>query len=390
MACSRGAPWRLVPFSPFLPLGPAGTSPETIGVMMLSASKQAMLASIGKHTLRAYTSEVKLWCEFCTLHRIRPVPAKVASVLQYLALFRNGRSAVKYICALRFFHDFNVASREGTDAPAVRRALLGKMKSTAPLRKAPSISPEDSAKLSRCAFDRHDPNFALIATLASAFMFRVPNELLPLQFAGPHSTCTVTRVDGRSVVRIWLASRKNAPDGAVLSRPCVCQAPAFRADSCPVHALFRWCQCTGRSPGSPGPLFALSAQQAGRKLREYAELCDLPYAGRATLQGFRRGRAQWLIASRKPLSVVLRSGGWRSAAFLEYLEREEITEAAFLDILAEEDEHDVEVARTERPLAPSEPRVGARQPAGRAPHERPQQRSMLTFLAKPSPPAPCP
>ena len=40
------------------------------------------------------------------------------------------------------------------------------------------------------------------------------------------------------------------------------------------------------------------------------------------------------------MSVVLKAGGWSSAAFLSYLDREEVTEAAFLDLLLEEDEQE--------------------------------------------------
>jgi len=107
----------------------------------------------------------------------------------------------------------------------------------------------------------------------------------------------------------------------------------------------------------------MSAQQAGRRLRNFASLSSLQYADSASLHGFRRGRAQWLVASRKPLSVVLQAGGWSSAAFLGYLDREEVTEAAFLDLLLEEDEAEavqVSSSSTLREMVPAVPAAQGR------------------------------
>ena len=222
-----------------------------------------------------------------------------------------------------------------------------------------------------------------MATLASAFMFRVASECLPLEFQGPHSSCAIVLVEGREALRVHLASRKNAPGGASLVRPCVCHGTP-NPNRCPVHAVRRWCAATKRS-ATGGRLLTMSAQQAGRRLRTFAGLCLMAHAVSATLHGFRRGRAQWLVRSRKPLSVILQAGGWSSAAFLGYLDREEVSEAAFLDLLSEEDEAAEASPPSSEHGAPPE---GARAPApgpGLKPAPRPgsgplKQVSMRTFL----------
>ena len=44
--------------------------------------------------------------------------------------------------------------------------------------------------------------------------------------------------------------------------------------------------------------------------------------------GFRRGMAQDIIDAGSPLSVLLRAGGWSSAAFLEYLRTDQCQDVA--------------------------------------------------------------
>jgi hypothetical protein len=313
-----------------------GVSAEAVGQHLLSLSVQAQLKSVGK-SFKSYISELRAWRAFVHMRGVPGLPASERSVLEYLGIFRNGRSAAQYVAALRFLHDVCMLSREGTDAKSVKRTLLGLTKATPPCKRAHAIPPEHSAELAATASARGDPDFALMATLSSAFLFRVASEMLGLEFKGEHSVCRLVTVDGRRALRVELASRKNAPNGAVLTRPCTCPEGSVRPDSCPVHALARWCSVTKRQP-TGGRLFVMSPQQATRKLRAYAKLCGFAYAEEACLHGFRRGRAQWLARSRKPLSVILKAGGWGSAAFLSYLEHDEITEGAFLDLLLEEDE----------------------------------------------------
>jgi len=183
---------------------------------------RAQLLSVGL-SLASYVSQLRLWQKFCTMRQIDLVPAQERHVLEYIGLFDNGRSAAKYVCALRFLHDLLLASRQGVDAASVRRALQGLLKAAPPVRQAPAISPDEAARISAAAFRRGDVDFALVAVLSSAFLFRVGNECLPLEFSGTHSRLSTTQVEGRSAIRVELASRKNAPGGAVLTRPCSCR-----------------------------------------------------------------------------------------------------------------------------------------------------------------------
>lgn len=118
-----------------------GVSAEVVGQHLLSRSVQAQLKSVGK-SLKSYLSELRAWRAFVHMRGVPGLPASERSVLEYLGLFRNGRSAAQYVAALRFLHDVCMMSREGTDAKSVKRALLGLTKATPPCKRAHAILPE--------------------------------------------------------------------------------------------------------------------------------------------------------------------------------------------------------------------------------------------------------
>jgi len=85
--------------------------------------------------------------------------------------------------------------------------------------------------------------------------------------------------------------------------------------------------------GDPTALY----QDFSRSIKERGALLRILGADLWTSQGFRRGMAQDIIAGGGSLADVLRAGGWRSAAFLLYLEKHEVDEAAALDCIFQHD-----------------------------------------------------
>ena len=58
----------------------------------------------------------------------------------------------------------------------------------------------------------------------------------------------------------------------------------------------------------------------------------MPETGLYRLHDFRGGHAEDLFVSGVPAAVILRMGGWRSRAFLDYLRKEEVEARAVLDV----------------------------------------------------------
>ncbi len=139
------------------------------------------------------------------------------------------------------------------------------------------------------------------------------------------------------MLEVSLRSRKNEPTGAVLVRPCTCTPWANDPFMCPVHTLKRYMRDTGRLPtgrlfpGNPESLYVSFV----RRIRFLGgpQCLNIPHAAEWTSHGFRRGMAQDILDNGGSLAEILRAGGWKSAAFLLYLERTEVDQAAVLDCL---------------------------------------------------------
>ena len=113
------------------------------------------------------------------------LPATEQWVLRFLFLFRNGASACKYVCALKWFHDWQRYPISGWDTRALRQRLrgLGKLtQATRPARRASPLLWRDVRRLVSAAWQASRLDFALICVLSACFLFRVPSEALGLCF----------------------------------------------------------------------------------------------------------------------------------------------------------------------------------------------------------------
>ena len=331
-----------------------------------------LIESIRK-SARTYASEISLWIAFCaTINALplgysfpNPVPgnpprftgASEETALRFVGLFRNGRSAGKYFSAIRALHDLAGASPEGLDGRRVARALEGVRKLDPAPTHAVALRRSVVRQLANYAWARNENDTALQLVLGYTFGFRCGDELMPLcwdglQTGGHSEVVTYANPDGRLVLRISLRSRKNEPKGAVLARPCTCAPWALDPQMCPVHSVQRWLNMqrrlkTGRF------FFGLPATLLGsfqRRIRHLGERLHLSGWDGWTTQGLRRGMAQDMVASGSSLAQILLAGGWKSSAFLLYLERAEVAEDAILDCIfsQEDDAHDTALRRIPR------------------------------------------
>ena len=297
-----------------------------------------------------YAARISSWVSFCHPYGIHPLAPQEDDVLGWVGLFKNGRSAKTYVTALRWLFA-RMRAPITWDTPALQLLLRGSVKLSPAVKRAPAISGRWAAALALCAWQRKEYDNYLFAVLAFTFGFRVKAELLPLCFdalaEGGHSSIAIFRDEKqRLVLRVWLRRRKNAPNGAVLTRACSCR---FSQVMCPVHALVRWMKATGNER-QVGRLFPRACYTSfERAMRFLLRLICFPDAAAFSSHGFRRGMAQEILRRGGSLADVLAAGGWRSAAFLLYLDRTEVDEAAILDFLQEEDQG---TARFEEPCDP--------------------------------------
>lgn len=290
-------------------------------------------------------SEIRTWKAFAECIDVRDsLRPSEDEVIKFVTIFRNGQSASKYVQALRWVTTFERITPTW-DTPALKQVLRGLNKMTAISEGTPALTWRQVISLKALAFKTGEYEIGTLFVLACVFMFRVPNELLPLcwdKFAS-HSK-VVFEVDSQGKVlalEIHLKSRKNCPQGSILVRRCVCKENVVHP-LCPVHTLATFFAKRGSggivlygAGTSGGHLFNTSPAAFQLVLRRLANQLGIPRASSLTSKAFRRGSARELLRSNCTMAQVLVAGQWRSAAFLNYLARSEVDERAIFDCIDE-------------------------------------------------------
>jgi hypothetical protein len=197
--------------------------------------------------------------------------------------------------------------------------------------------------LVRLAVDEGDVLSARIYAIARLFMLRVASELFPLQACGAQD---LPRDDIRwhsrveelaDGVRITLSRRKASCTSVTILRRCVCtsQRPLL-CGSCALGALLREHRLSGRGPAQP-LLAGLRPEAVSAALRRRAGVLGLAHV---SWHSFRRGYARDLLRDGGSLARIARAGGWKSAALLHYLPRDEVDAAAAADLLFRDSDSD--------------------------------------------------
>ena len=356
----------------------------------------------------SYNSKVKSYFEFCAFLGEAPLPVREETVMRFIALFANGRSAAGYVTALHWVCDslgypvyrpvyvrldgfFRLLQPWHTRC--LDQLVRGTMKATVPTKRAPAIMWDLAIELVRHAWSRGETDVAVAYVFAAVFMLRVANELIPLQIDGMHSK-VVESVDkeGRAQIVLHFASRKNRPAGASIRRRCLCECdpslnrPPVLHYLCPVHALMGWRHAHGNA--ASGRVFpAMNYSSFIRVLRAHLRALAVPDSHTFTTHGFRRGTAQQMLREGSRLGEILAAGDWRSPAFIQYLEKADVEEAAVLDMLVGKDvkaspdglmdtfepSHDADGNRMpvrEVPMCRAAPKRQARPPASAPGEER--------------------
>ena len=337
-------------------------------------------ATIAK-SLSTYKSELNLWKGFCIIFNIVPLAPLLGEVLRYLSIFSNGLSAEKYLQAIRWvFRYCRVADNSVLYHPSVKQLLVGARKITegSGLRKKFTyLLPVQVIELVAQARIAGEHDIAAAFVLASQFLSRVKDEILNIhydggpqwrsQFASTANFISFKKSDGVSSLELHLKSRKNAPRGAVLTRRCLCSKTKVNP-LCTVHAVMFILKPQLRTCGAivADKVFNISYDRFTRRLHYYGAAARIENADKLSSKAFRRGTAIYMLQSKHPLSQVLEAGGWRSAAFMHYILKEDVDEMVLFAELAElsdDDKDDAPKLKASNKRAPVGSCLIAGQPA---------------------------
>ena len=109
---------------------------------------------------------------------------------------------------------------------------------------------------------------------------------------------------------------------------------------------------TREYPEGYQPFAKTIKNDALKDLRALLHTLGIKEAAQYRTHDFRRGHARDLQRSGANLSVILQAGEWRSSAFMEYLDRDEVEEAAVLEAHWVESDSDEEITGCDARVGP--------------------------------------
>lgn len=309
-------------------------------LLMLEAGLRLQLQAITR-SWRSVASGLRAWGAFCSamFPQSPHFPICDESLMSYAVVFRNPGTFSQYLGHMTKGEDLlRLSSRTSQRLVSALRRSTRAFHTPSPM---PRLRKPEVRALVHCAVGEGCPEEARIYVIAYDFLFRVANELLPIQLDGRygvpddcldwHSTVDINP----GVASVKLRSRKNAPHGAVVRRHCVCtDRRRLLCGTCALSAQVAASKASRRSPKER--LFVTSPASALSNLKRRCSALALPVCG---WHAFRRGGAEDRVASGEELGHVLHAGGWRSSSFLRYISKENLdTQLAFESVIGLSDE----------------------------------------------------
>ena len=233
----------------------------------------------------------------------------------------------------------------GTDVSVFGHPAIGRAKMS--IRKASQFTPrpkmwirrEKVAAMMEWAREHAQyENFAMLFLLAYWFLSRLPSEALPA-VAGRG-----TALDAQSV--LWktdtelildLRVRKNTNTRCRITRTCMCSEAAV---TCPLHVLG---PLVDACPEGQSLFPGMNRTSVLRALRVLLDKVGVEKSSFYGTHDLRRGHALDLQLAGAPLQVILEAGGWRSPAFLKYLDLHQLDRDLVVQSHIDESSSDEEV-----------------------------------------------
>ena len=295
------------------------------------------MRSLSESSVAAYASGLRCYGAFCKtvgLPQFDSAGVPHKNLVWYMTIFANPSTAAQYLKHLHWW--CKLSGHNFPDSGVIKLAMAGLGKERAkPVKQAAYISWALTRQLMRISAAKGQWEQCYAYGLTSSCLFRAQNECLPLEIQGKHSQITFS---AHSVI-FDLDKRKNAQRGARIERNCLSRKGTEYCKEifCPFHIMKA---IVNRYPyGYKGQIFpSLTATGFTRMLRQ-----DLSEAGvidphTYSPHGFRRGTAKEMYDRGANLAAILIAGGWRSAAYLTYLRKEQIDNDRLFECLMNGDD----------------------------------------------------
>ena len=320
-------------------------------------------------SIASLRSGIRCWNGFCQgalgLDGAQ-IPPALDSLLAWASLFRCSGTFANYLCFVRTVCMLCRADTAVFNAPELARARTairrmrgaqgGRAQVARPVgarRKRRLFVPRKKmyirhvlvARMLRLALrDAELREAQVLCLLAYIFLLRVPSEAIPCVWGATEpvdgvQSCLYVAGDE---LRLRLASRKNVPSGTELVRGCWC---AKQPATCPVHVLGKLAATRARGHKLfPG----LTPGRALRSLRRILTMLSVSEAQLYRTHDLRRGHAQAraprplarcdragvqdMLEGGSRLGAILKAGQWRSPAFLQYINSQDLESGAVLEV----------------------------------------------------------
>ena len=301
------------------------------GHLLLVESLRSQLASCQK-SWKSVRSGLLCWGEFMRIFRPRSphVPITEELFRMFSSVFRCGGTLAQYVSHLRFVS--RLSSTPFLVGSDVTSSLLRGLRKVSETHRAPVLTRRQVIGLVRWLIRESRVDLARFVVVAFHFMCRVQSELSPLQYDGSsgHAGAWHSRLSlGRSSCIITYRCRKNEQSGAAVKRTCICSdSPHLLCGVCSLAAQVR-ASDSRRRPLQP---IFLSVNLRGDLafINQYVSSAGLPAL---SWHSFRRSAAQDMLARGSTIAQIVRAGGWKSGAFLQYLSRRDVDDRAHLDLV---------------------------------------------------------
>ena len=317
---------------------------QSVSEWMGSARVSAILGSCPK-SWASVTSGVRCWANFA-LSVLGAEPDAVApptadGLAMWSTCFRCAATYANYLSHLRLACALVRAPVDAFDHPAIKRAKQAIVaRATWQPRPRMFIREGLLIRVMRDLSGRPQRRqLSMLFLCAYVFLLRLPSEALPIVVCSTapeaeedRRKCVISA--GETSVSLKLAWRKNRRGPSTLSRSCWCKR--CRATR-PVHVLGSFLASV---PENASPFAQFRPPQVLAVIRDTLLRLGVPDAQRYRTHDFRRGHAQDLAARGARLAEILRAGDWKSASFLQYLDREELEGGAINEAHAVESSSD--------------------------------------------------
>ena len=250
-----------------------------------------------------------------------PLPPTIDGLLQWSLTFRNNRTFANYVGYVRL-----ACELEGKPLDVFRHSSLARAKEAIKKRRLVARRPATFVGLALLQqlvpLMLHRPvmrEMLMLFLAAYIFLLRVPSEGLPLAVHENTDNDEVpVFVIGAGFVSMWFPFRKNVLEPTRLVRKCWCRKCPV---TCPVHILGHY---MASLPIGARPFACFRPSQVLLAVRESLAQVGVTGAEAYGTHSFRRGHAEDLRAAGGTLADILAAGGWKSAAFQCYLDREKL------------------------------------------------------------------